>query len=323
LTIKVLVSCLHLQRQFEDYRPEFAARGVEAVLPEVVQQMSEKDLLPMIHSFDGVIAGDDEITGRVIARAERLKVIVKWGIGTDAIDIEAARRAGISVLNTPGVFADEVADVVIGYLVLLARKLHEIDSEVRSGRWPKPQGLSLSGKVLGLVGVGSIGRGVARRARAMGFSLLGYDVGGIPEPAQRGLDLRPVDLETLLATSDFISLNCPLTQENYHLLDQYAFARMKLGVYIVNTARGPLIDERALAANLESGRVAGAALDVFEEEPLPPSSPLRRFDSCILGSHNASNTREAVLRVNRIAVDRLFAELEREKGVSAARGEEL
>jgi D-3-phosphoglycerate dehydrogenase len=258
----------------------------------------------------------------VIARAERLKVIVKWGIGMDAIDVEAAGRAGITVLNTPDVFADEVGDVVIGYLVLLARRLHEIDREVRAGGWPKPPGLTLSGKVLGLVGVGSIGRGVARRARAMGMSLLGYDVAGIPVSVRSGLDLQPVDLETLLASSDFISLNCPLTRENYHLLDQGAFARMKPGVYIVNTARGPLIDEEALAANLASGRVAGAALDVFEEEPLPPSSPLLGFDSCILGSHNASNTREAVLRVNRIALDRLFAELEKEPGVCAARGEE-
>lgn len=319
---RVLVSCLHLQRHFESFRPEFGERGLEAVLPEVVQQMSEEDLLPVIHSFDAVIAGDDEITERVIARAERLRVIVKWGIGMDAIDLAAARAAGIAVLNTPDVFADEVGDVVIGYLVLLARKLHEIDREVRTGGWPKPQGATLSRKVLGLVGVGSIGRGVARRARGMGMTLLGYDVMQIPGSVQRDLDLRPVDLDTLLAESDFISLNCPLTPENHHLLDQHAFARMKPGVCVVNTARGPLIDERALAAALESGSVAGAALDVFEEEPLPQASPLRRFESCILGSHNASNTRDAVLRVNRIAVDKLFAEMESASGASAARGRE-
>ena len=303
---KVLVTCPHLQKTIDLYKDRLAKKGIEVEVPPLVQQLSEAELLEIIDRFDGVIAGDDPFTAQVLQKGKRLKVIAKWGIGVDAIDLAAAARLGISVKNTPDVFADEVGDVALGYIILLARQLHQMDKSVRAGGWQQIPGMTLRGKILGVIGVGSIGRGIARRGAAVGMSVLGYDVQEIPESVQAELGVQSVGLEELLQRADFISLSCNLTPENYHLLSDDEFELMKLGVYVVNVARGPLIDESALVAALDSGKVAGAALDVLEVEPLPIESPLRQFDQCIFGTHNGSHTREAVLRVNDLAIHNLL-----------------
>jgi len=303
---RVLITCRQLQETIEPYRSLFDERGIEIEMPTVVQQLTERDLLEIIDRFDGVIAGDDPFTASVLEKAKRLKVISKWGIGVDAIDQCAAKRIGIRVCNTPNAFADEVADVVLGYMILLSRKLHELHQSVRSGDWGKIRGTSLSGKTLGVIGIGSIGRAVVRRADVLGMTSVGFDV----TPAQEN-NVRIVGLDELLVVADFISLNCSLSSTNYHMLGEREFARMKTGVYVINTARGKLIDETALAQAIRQGTVAGAALDVFEEEPLPLSSPLRELDNCIFGSHNSSNTVEAVMRVNELAIRNLLDVLDR------------
>jgi D-3-phosphoglycerate dehydrogenase / 2-oxoglutarate reductase len=302
---KVLVSCLHLQRHIDKYRDLLAQRGIAVETPAVAQQLSEDQLVEIIGRFDGVIAGDDEFTAKVLQKAERLKILIKWGIGVDAIDLKEAERLGIPVKNTPAMFGDEVADVTMGYVIMLARGLHQLDRGVRRGEWPKIQGMSLRGKTLGVIGLGDIGRAVCRRAAAFGMRVIGYDPVDVCEDAQAG-GVGPVDLNTLVEASDVISLSCALTADNRHLLGGPEFARMKDGVLIVNAARGSLIDEKALAAALASGRVGGAALDVFENEPLPGDSPLRDFDSCVFGTHNGSNTLEAVERVNDKTVEMLI-----------------
>ena len=307
---RVLIACPQLQQTIDRYRDFFAERGIEIELPHLAQQLSESELLEIIDRFDGVIAGDDEFTGRVLEKGNRLKVVAKWGVGVDAIDLDAAKRLDIRVSNTPDVFADEVADVVMGYIVLLARQLHKLDQSVRSGGWAKIQGVSLRGKTLGVIGVGSIGRAVVRRAVVAGMSVVGHDIAPVPTSFVEETGLRLVELKGLLQTSDFISLNCNLTPSNRHMLSQHEFALMKTGVYIVNTARGALIDEAALVEALREGKVAGAALDVFENEPLPLDSPLRQFDNCIFGTHNSSNTFEAVMRVNEQAIRNLVDGLE-------------
>lgn len=306
----VLITCPQLQRTINLYRAFFAEHGIEIELPHVVQKLSESQLLEIVDRFDGVIAGDDEFTARVLEKGKRLKVITKWGVGMDAIDLEAAKRLGIRVYNTPDVFSDEVADVVMGYIILLARQLHKLDQSVRNGGWMKIQGVSLRGKTLGVIGVGCIGRAVVRRAVATGMSVVGYDIAPIPALFVRETGLRPVEFEELLQTSDFISLNCSLTSSNWHMLGPREFALVKTGVYIVNTSRGALIGEAALGKALREGKVAGAALDVFEEEPLPSNSPLRQFDNCIFGTHNSSNAYEAVMRVNELAIRNLLNVLE-------------
>lgn len=307
---RALILCVHFQRHLDRYRERLERQGVEIEAPPVVQRMTKRELLPMIGGFDAVLAGDDEITADVLQAAGRLKVIVKWGIGVDAIDLDCARRLGIPVVNTPGAFADEVADVVIGYLILLARSLHLLDREVRQGRWIKPEGRSLRDRHLGVIGVGSIGRALVERALVLGMEVMGHDVEPVPEEFLERTGLRMVDLPEILATSDFLSLNCPLTAKTHHLLDGAAFSRMRHGIRLINTGRGPLIDESALVSALREGKVAGAALDVFEQEPLPEDSPLRAFDNCIFGTHNASNTLDAVLRTNERALDALLRGLE-------------
>lgn len=296
---QVLISCLHLQRRLDKYRDQFLKRGIEIEAPAVDQQLSEEQLIPIIGGFDGVVAGDDQFTEPVLKAAKRLKVLVKWGVGTDAIDKDAARRLGIPVFNTPGVFGDEVADVTIGYIIMLVRRLHRLDQAVRQGKWPKTPGLSLKGKTLGVIGLGDIGRAVCKRAVAFGLRVVGYDINKISVESEI---VNQIDFDELLKSSDIISLNCALTNDNVHMLSKREFGLMKEGVFIINTSRGALIDETALVEVLKSGKVAGAALDVFEIEPLPSDSLLRSFDNCIFGTHNSSNTIEAVERVNDKAV---------------------
>ncbi len=303
---KVLITCPHLQKTIDLYRNFFAERDIEVVVPPMVQQMSEAELLEIIDQFDGVIAGDDPFTGKVLSKGKRLKIVAKWGIGVDAIDKEAAKKLGIPVVNTPDVFANEVGDVALGYIILLARQLHKMDRSVREGGWLQIPGITLSGKTLGVIGVGSIGKGIVKRGLAVGMSVLGYDVMPIAEDFISETGIKQVEFNELLKKSDFIALSCNLTPDNHHLLSYAQFELMKNGVYLVNVARGPLVHEIALVKALQSGKVAGAALDVFEVEPLPTESELRKFDQCIFGTHNGSHTKDAVLRVNEMAIKNLL-----------------
>ena len=310
MTEQILISCVQLQRSLADHRGRLDARGTRLIVPPVTQQLREPELLELIRGVDGMIAGDDHVTRAVLERADRLRIVSKWGVGTDSIDLVAAAELGIRVTNTPGVFGEEVADVVIGYLILLARHLHQTDRAVRAGEWAKPEGVSIAGRTMGVVGLGHIGLAVAARAMAMRMRVVGFEIDAANRAAAAQARVEIVSLESLLAESDVISLNAPLTPETRHLLNPATLGRLKPGAWIINTARGGLIDEAALAAALERGQVGAAALDVFEVEPLPIDSPLRRFDQVILGSHNASNTLEAGHRTSERAIDNLIRGLD-------------
>ncbi len=307
---RVLVSCVQMQRELHKYETTFAARDIELVVPEVDQQLLEDELLEIMPGIYGVIVGDDQFTARVLEGSPELRVLSKWGVGTDCIDIEAATRLGIAVTNTPGVLADEVADVATGYILMLARGLHRIDAALRQGTWLKIEGESLRGKILGIVGLGSIGRAVAERAAAFGMHVVGCDPAAQARAAARAMGVRTKGFDDVLGVSDYLVLCAPLTRETYHLMDEDALSTMKHQAKLINVARGPLIDEAALVAALKCGRLAGAALDVFETEPLPAKSRLCSMSQVILGSHNASNTREAVERTSRLAVENLLAHLD-------------
>lgn len=309
--LRVVVTCPPMQRTADEWLSSLTDRGIAVELPPVTQHVSRSDLERLLPISDGIIAGDEQLDRALLAAAvPRLRVVSRWGVGIDNVDLDAARELGIEVRNTPAVFADEVADVAIGYAIMLARKLHQIDTGVRAGDWPKPQGVSLSGRTLGIVGLGAIGRAVARRALAMGMTVVGIDPSPAAEAAAVELGVHLIGLDEVFEQADVLSFNLPMSSANRHLANAERLGRMKHGSFVVNTARGPLIDEAALLAELESGRIAGAALDVFEEEPLPGASPLRALPNVILGSHNASNTAEAVSRVNRLAIDNLLAVLE-------------
>ena len=306
---RVLVSCVQMQRELPKFEGEFAARGIELVVPEVQQQLSEAELLQIMPDIDGVIVGDDKFTAAVLEASPRLQILSKWGIGLDCIDQEAAARLGITVTNTPGVFADDVANVATCYILMLARALHRVDAAVRAGTWLKVEGESLRGKVLGVVGLGSIGRATAERGRALGMAVVGSDPADPARAAAEAGGVRTAPLEEVLAAADYLVLSCPLTPETHHLIDAGALSAMKPGAKLINVARGPIVDEPALVEALRGARLAGAALDVFEVEPMPANSPLRELPQVILGAHNGSNAKEAVERTSRLAVENLLANL--------------
>ena len=306
---RVLISCPLIQGHLQEFEDLFAERGVTYDVVEVDQHLSEEELTDIIADYHGVIAGDDEFTSAVFRAAENLRVISKWGIGTDNIDFEAAEDAGVTVHNTPGAFTDEVSDVVFGYAVMLTRHLHRVDNAVRNGDWFSPRGVSLRGKTLGVVGVGSIGSAVARRAPAHGLNVIGTDVRPLPDKLEAETGIERVGHDELFESADIVSLNCALTEETHHLVGAAELEALGPSGYLINTARGQLVDQEALVDALESETIAGAGLDVYEGEPLPSDHPLTRMENVVLGTHNAQNTEEAVSAVNERAVRNLLDEL--------------
>jgi D-3-phosphoglycerate dehydrogenase len=299
-----------MQHVFERFSHLFDERGIAYDLPPVLQQPTEDELIAIIGGYDGMIAGDDPLSERVLSRAQRMRIISKWGVGTDGIDLAAARSLGIAVTNTPGVFGEDVADVAAGYLVVAARQLHRIHDSVAAGGWLKYEGVGLAGKTLGILGYGSIGAALARRGRGFGMNVVAHDVDESARDRAVNDEVEAVALEELFRRSDFLVLCLPLTGESQRVVNGRTLALMPHGSILVNVARGGLVDEEALVEALETGRLAAAALDVFAEEPLPAEHPLRRFPQCVLGSHNASNTREGVLRTSELAVANLLNGLE-------------
>jgi len=205
-------------------------------------------------------------------------------------------------------FGGEVADVAVGYVIALARHTVEIDRGVREGGWPKPRGLSLAGRTAAVVGYGDIGRNTARRLLAADMKVIAYDP--FVDPNSLEVDVSLVNWPERLGEADFVVVNCSLTASSHHMLHAQVLAAMKPGVRVVNVGRGPVIDEQALIDALATGQVHSAALDVFEEEPLPSGSPLRTHPSCIFGSHNASNTVDGVERTSHKAIQLLASFLQ-------------
>jgi D-3-phosphoglycerate dehydrogenase len=248
----------------------------------------------------------------VLDAAPRLKVISKWGTGIDSIDSAEAERRGIPVYRTPNAFSEPVADTVLGYILTFARKLPWMDRDIRQGIWQKPSLVSLRECVLGVVGVGDCGKAVVRRAMAFGMHILGTDLVEMPEDFLSETGIEMVPLDKLLANADFISLNPDLNPTSFHLISTKQLDMMKPGAYLINASRGPVVDEGALIEALQNNRIAGAGLDVFEDEPLPQDSPLRKFDNCLLAPHNANSSPKAWQRVHENTVNNLL------KGLRAA-----
>ena len=309
---KVAVTCIQLIRDLSLCESQFLENGLTPIPAHVAgQHLEGLDLVKALEGCVGVVAGDDQFSASVMDQCSDLRVISKWGIGIDGIDLDAAKERNIVVRNTPGMFDDEVGDVTMAYIVDVARHLTLIDRGIRSGGWPKPPGTSLGGATLGIVGLGGIGRAVARRAVVAGMRVMGFDPSEESARLAETIGVEIVGLENLWSSSDFISVNAPLNPQTHHLVNDDALAQMKDGVRIVNTGRGAVVSTDALIRSLASGKVAGAALDVMEDEPVPVSHPIREFENVIFGSHNASNTLEASMRTHRQAIANLTDELER------------
>jgi len=302
---RVLVTCPPMLGLIDEFAEAFANHGLEYTAADVVQVMTEDELIATLPDYDGWIIGDDPASRRVMegAVSGRLRACVKWGVGTDNVDFDAFSDLGVPVENTPGVFGNEVADVALTYVLGLARETYFIDREIRTkNAWPKPSGISIMGRKVGLVGFGDIGQQTARRLAACGAEIIAYD------PAYKAVDGVPAThavWPARLDEVDFLVFTCPLNAATHHMFNHDTLARLKYGVRVVNVGRGPLIAETALLEGLENGVVHSAALDVFEIEPLMPDSPLREFDRCIFGSHNGSNSIDAVRRVSFVAVDKI------------------
>lgn len=279
---------------------------LEATVGEVVynpfgRPLTASELIPLIADIDGFIAGIDEVNAEVIQAAERLKVISRYGTGTDRVDIREATRKGIVVTNTPGANAVAVAELTLGLMLALARNLCQANQATHRGEWPRYSGLSFREKTVGLVGLGFIGREVSRRLQAFGCRLVATDP--VVEPATaRDLGVELVSFDELLSRSHFISLHVPATEETIGMINRQTLGRMKPGAFLINTARGELVDETALMEALSSGHLAGAALDVFSKEPPASDSALLQCPQVVLTPHMASRTDDAMNQMGRVAM---------------------
>ena len=311
--MKILVTCPPMLGMKEQFIPILESYGCTVVCPEFTQVMAEDDLIRIMPEFDGWIIGDDPATKEVFesGKSGKLKAAMKWGIGTDNVDFNACNELSIPISNTPDMFGGEVADVGVGYIIALARETFFTDREIRKGNWPKIRGISLSGKTIGLIGYGDIGKSAGSRLVALGMNVIAYD------PGKQIIKDRGVTLASWpksIEKCDFLLFTCSLNEKNRYMLNTETLDKCKNKVRVVNVARGPLIDEQALCEALQSGKVHSVALDVFEIEPLPMSSYLREHPLCIFGSHNSSNTTDAVEKTNVVAIEKLMDFLKLSKG---------
>lgn len=266
----------------------------------------EQGLVSVLKDASAVIAGSEPYTARILDQLPKLRVIARAGVGFDAVDLEACDHHQIAVCTTPGVNHHSVAEHAIALLMGVARGFPGLDQKVRKADWSRKPFPRVMGKTIGLVGLGRIGQATATRAIGLGMHVIAYDPYANTEfVAQWKIEL--VDLNTLLARSDFVSLHCPVTKESINLMNQERFARMKKGSVLINTARGQLVDETALLETLKAGHLAAAGLDVFQEEPLPLNSPLLGMENVFVSGHVAGLDDQSLHDTNKMCAENIVS----------------
>ncbi|MFO8037325.1 MAG: hydroxyacid dehydrogenase [Anaerolineales bacterium] len=285
-----------------------ALKTIEEAGIEVVNQpdITPEELMDVIPEYECmVVRSRTKVREPLIDKAENLKAIVRAGVGLDNIDVEYAESKGIQVLNTPSASTRAVAELTIGYLFALARRIPQMAISMREGKWEKKKflGFELYGKTLGIIGTGRIGQAVAEKADCLGMDVIGYDPYVDEAP-----HIKFVPLDELLEKSDFITLHVPHNEETHHLIDAEALEKMKDGVRLINCGRGGIIDEDALYTAITEGKVGGAALDVFAQEP-PEGSPLFELEEVIGSPHVGAGTGEAKARVGEVAAQKVISAL--------------
>ncbi|AXG81576.1 phosphoglycerate dehydrogenase [Streptomyces paludis] len=254
------------------------------------------DLEPLLPSADAAICGVEEYDAAMLAKAPGLRVISRLGVGLDNVDLTAARERGIDVVNAPGGNAAAVAELAVGLILSVLRRIPTMDRDIRAGRWDRYAGNELAGKTVGLVGFGATARLLARRLAGFDVTLLAFDPR--PDPGKAAeLRVRLTSLDEVVERADVLSLHAPHTPRTHHLVDAGLLGRMRPGAVLVNTSRGGLVDETALRAALESGRLAGAGLDVFGTEPTTAGHPLLRLANVVATPHAAADSEEAYERI--------------------------
>jgi D-3-phosphoglycerate dehydrogenase / 2-oxoglutarate reductase len=287
---KILVSAPYVQQDIERFLPLFEKYNLDVDIPPVNERMEESQLMEIISRYHGVISGDDRITENVFKEAGKLKVISKWGTGIDSIDSKAAAKYNVKVCNTPNAFSVPVSDTVLGFILNFSRNITASDQEMKNGEWIKIKGKTLNEQTLGIIGLGNVGEQVAKRANAFGMKIIVNDIRPLSNYIIEQLEIEIVSKDVLYERSDFISINCDLNEISYHLLSEKEFEMMSKVPFIINTARGPIINQDDLIKALENKYIAGAGLDVFEFEPLPVESPLRKMKNVFLASHNSNSS---------------------------------
>lgn len=267
--------------------------------------LPEDELIAALQGFEGVVAGNDPMNDRVMRAAPSLRAIARHGVGLDSVDLEAAARLGIIVTNTPGIIIDSVADMAFALILAVARRVCEADRTIRAGRWIDHQGVLVWGKTLGIVGVGAIGMAMARRALGFNMTVLAFDP--FPRPDAEELGVRYVGLDELLREADFVSIHAPLNEETRGMLGERELGLMRPSAYLINTARGGIVDTDALTAALCEGRLAGAGLDVTDPEPLPKGHALYTMDNVIVTSHSLCRTDQMVAHQGRLDMEGMIA----------------
>jgi len=279
---------------------EFRAAGLDIELVRLSAR-SEDELIPHVADADGLLVQFAPVKRRAIEALGKCRVISRYGIGVDMIDLEAATERGIPVCNVPDFCLDEVSTHTLAFLLSLNRHLLEHHFHVRAGKWAPAPGsppARLAGQTLGIVGLGNIGSTVARKAHCFGLKLLGYDPYLSPERA-RELGVELTALGDLLRRSDYVTIHCPLTAETHHLIGAAQLSLMKPSAYLINMARGPIVDQAALYRALVDHTIAGAALDVLEQEPPAPDEPLLQLDNVQFSPHTSSWSAESIVQLRR------------------------
>lgn len=313
--MKVLITPTSLSKQ-----PDHPAldplreAGAELTVNPLGRPMTPEELVAALEGVDGVIAGLDSFTEEVFAAAGSLKVVARYGVGFDRIDLDAARRAGVRVTNAPGANGHSVAELALGLMFATARQIPQTANAVAAGEWPRFQGVELAGRRLGILGLGFIGRSLARMAAGIGMDVHGFDP-GLTEDQIRELGVTPAGQEEIFSSCDVVSLHIPLNEHTRGLVSAERIAGMRRGAIVINTARGGLIDEQAAADALDSGQLHGVGLDAYETEP-PAESPLVGHPRVVATPHSGAHSEESVARTAAAAVENLLAVMRGEEPAS-------
>lgn len=289
-------------------KAELEAQAGEVIYNLTGKPLSAADLERLLPGIDGYIAGLDSITGAALASADRLKVIARYGVGIDSVDLDAARERGIVVTNTPGANSISVAELALGLILSLIRQIPEGAAAVRKGQFPRLSGTSLEGKTVGIVGLGAIGKQLARHLAGFDACLLAYDPYPDTDFALKN-NVTFTSMDELLAQSEIVSLHLPLMPQTQGMVDRAFLAKMKKGAYLINTARGELIDEAALLEALQSGHLRGVGMDAFAQEPVDPDNPLLDLPQVIPTPHLGAQTDGATNAMGWMALNDCLAVL--------------
>ncbi len=305
---KVLVTPQASFGKFSQAEELLRENGIKPVFSPYPHPLTEEQLIEIIAPFEALIFGLEPLTERVFEKARNLKVVSKHGVGVDNVDIDAATKRGIVVANAPGSNENAVAELAVSFLFLLARHVVQLHESLQKKQWEKMVGIELEGKTLGVVGTGRIGKRVAKKAMALGMQVLGYDIVHDQELSSY-LQFQYVSLERLLRESDFVTLHLPLGEETRKLIDRKKLALMKETAFLINTARGGIVDEEALYEILKEGKIAGAALDVFSQEP-PFNNPILKLPNVITTPHIGADTKEAVKNMDEVSAKNVILVLQ-------------